>query len=241
MEQKQPDYVGHRERMHEKVQKFGLETLLDYEVLEYLLYFSFSRKDTKPLAKELIHTFGSLAAVMDASEEELCKVKGVGSKTARLLHLIPQYCRYYMCDRTKTSKCLKTSEQIGEYLLGQFHALKRERMMMLALNDHRQLLKAVWLDAGSVNAVNVDMHKLATEAVLSGASVVILAHNHPGGVAIPSREDILATGNIMRALGMLGIHVLDHFVVTDDAYFSMRDEKRLPFYNSRTGELTYVG
>jgi DNA repair protein RadC len=225
--------------MHERVSTQGLESLQEYEALEYLLYFTMARQDTKPLAKELLARFGSLAAVMDAPEKELLAVEGVGSKTVRLLHLIPEYNRYYARSRVSDNKKLESTEQLGRYLMGQFHAIRQERLMLVALDDKYQLIKAVWVDSGTANSVNTDLHKIATEAVSSGASVVVLAHNHPGGVAMPSRDDIYATGNIMRALGILGIHLLDHIIVTDEEYFSMKDEKRMPFYNFRTGELRY--
>jgi DNA repair protein RadC len=235
----QPSYLGHRERMHERVRTQGLESLPEYEVLEYLLYFTMAQKDTKPLAKALLARFGSLAAVLDAPEKELLAVEGVGPKTVRLLHLIPQYARYYVRSRSLENKKMDTTERLGRYLMAQFYGERKERMMLLALNDKAQLIKTVWLDSGTAASLGVDIHKIATEAVSSGATTVVLAHNHPGGVALPSKDDICTTGNLMRALGVLGIRVKDHIIVTDEEYFSMRDEKRLPFYNSHTGELTY--
>jgi DNA repair protein RadC len=238
---KQPSYLGHRERMHERVRTQGLESLPEYEALEYLLYFAMARADTKPLAKALLARFGSLSAVLDAPEQDLLTVEGVGPKTAQLLHLIPQYQRYYVRSRAAEERKMDTTERRGRYLMAQFYAMRQERMMLLELNDKHQLIKSVWIDSGTTNSVDADLHKIAAEAVRSGASAVVLAHNHPGGVALPSREDIYATGNIMRVLGVLGIHVLDHIIVTEDEYFSMWEEKRLPFYNFRTGELTYFG
>ena len=84
----------------------------------------------------------------------------------------------------------------------------------------------------------IGVNKIATETVAAGASIVVLAHNHPGGVALPSKEDIVATGNAMRALGLLGVHVQDHIIVAGEEYTSLRDTHRLPFYNFKTGELS---
>lgn len=237
--EKAPDHAGHRSRMHERVRQYGFNSLEEHEALEYLLYFTNKRKDTNLIAHALIDRFGSLAGVLEASEEELCKVKDVGPVTAQLLHLLPEAGRYYMRSRVGSHKRLETTQQLGEYLVAQFYGLRQERMLLLALNDRRTLLRAIWLDSGTVSAVEVGIHKLVTEAVSAGAAAVVLAHNHPGGVALPSREDIYATGNIMRALGMLGIHVADHIIVAGEEYCSMREDGRLPFYNFQTGELSY--
>lgn len=239
MDQKKPDHAGHRSRMHERVRLYGFNSLEEHEALEYLLYFTNARRDTNLIAHALIDRFGSLAGVLEASEEELCKVKGVGPKTARLLHLLPEAGRYYMRSRVGGRRQMETAAQMGEYLVAQFYGLRQERMLMLALNDRRTLLRAIWLDSGTVSAVDVGIHRIVTEAVAAGASAVVLAHNHPGGVALPSREDIYATGSIMRALGMLGIHVADHIIVAGEDYCSMQEDGRLPFYNFSTGELVY--
>ena len=122
-----------------------------------------------------------------------------------------------------------------------FRGQKRESLLLLALDERRRLLRTVWLNTGTVSAVDIGVNKIATETVAAGASIVVLAHNHPGGVALPSKEDIVATGNAMRALGLLGVHVQDHIIVAGEKYTSLRDTHRLPFYNFKTGELSYLG
>lgn len=239
MGQKKPDHTGHRSRMHERVRQYGFNSLEEHEALEYLLYFTNARKNTNLIAHALIDRFGSLAGVLEASEEELCQVDEVGPATARLLHLLPEVCRYYMRSHTKGRRKMETAAELGEYLLAQFFGLRQERMLLLAMNDNRTLLRTIWLDSGTVSAVEVSIPKVVTEAVAAGATAVVLAHNHPGGVALPSKEDIYSTGNIMRALGLVGIHVIDHIIVADGEYCSMQEDGRMPFYNSRTGELIY--
>lgn len=237
--EKTPDHTGHRSRMHERVRQYGFNSLEEHEALEYLLYFTNSRKNTNLIAHALIDRFGSLAGVLEASEEELCKVKEVGPTTARLLHLLPEAGRYYMRSRVGGLKQMETAEQMGQYLIAQFYGLRQERMLLMALNDRRRLLRTVWLGTGTVSAVDVSINQIVTEAMAAGAAAVVLAHNHPGGVALPSRDDVLSTGNIMRALGLLGIHVADHIIVAGEEYCSMYEEGRLPLYNAKTGELIY--
>ena len=96
-------HQGHRQRMRERVQNYGLDSLAEHEALEYVLYLTNAQKDTNGIAHDLIDRFGDFAAVLEASEEELCTVAGVGPATARMLHLLPQICRYYSRSRTSTT------------------------------------------------------------------------------------------------------------------------------------------
>jgi DNA repair protein RadC len=98
-------HQGHRQRMRERVQNYGLDSLAEHEALEYVLYLTNAQKDTNGIAHDLIDRFGDFAAVLEASEEELCTVEGVGPATARMLHLLPEISRYYGRSRTSTTRC----------------------------------------------------------------------------------------------------------------------------------------
>lgn len=234
-----PVHENHRERMRRRVEAYGLESLEEHEALEYLLFFVIPRRDTNPIAHALIDRFGSFAGVLEAGEDELRTVEGVGPAAARFLHLLPAIDRYYAVSRTRPARKLENTGQLANYLIPLFRGRKQEHLVLLALDDRAKLLRTVWLDSGTVGAVDVSVSKIASEALAAGASAVVLAHNHPGGVALPSREDIVATGNVMRALGLLHVHVLDHIIVAGEEYTSLRDTRRLPFYNFKTGELQY--
>ena len=100
-------HQGHRQRMRERVQNYGLDSLAEHEALEYVLYLTNAQKDTNGIAHDLIDRFGDFAAVLEASEEELCTVEGVGPATARMLHLLPEISRYYGRSRTSTTRCIR--------------------------------------------------------------------------------------------------------------------------------------
>ena len=208
-------HQGHRQRMHERVQNYGLDSLAEHEALEYVLYLTNAQKDTNGIAHDLIDRFGDFAAVLEASEEELCTVEGVGPATARMLHLLPQICRYYSRSRTSTTRCIKTTEQMGSYLMAKF----------------------AWSDYERAMLVSLEIKNVVAAAIKGGTDTVVLCHNHPNGAALPSMEDIEATGSIAQALGLVNIYLLDHFILTDTEYFSMRDANRLPIYDFRTGTL----
>jgi DNA repair protein RadC len=225
-------HKGHRQRMRERVQSYGLDSLAEHEALEYVLYLTNAQKDTNGIAHDLIDRFGDFAAVLEASEEELCTVEGVGPSTARMLHLLPQISRYYGRSRTSTTRCIKTTEQMGSYLMAKFAWSDYERAMLVSLDSRKRVRAAVWLREGTSDRVSLDIKN-----VVAAADTVVLSHNHPNGVALPSLEDMDATGSIARALGLVNVHLLDHFILTDTEYFSMRDANRLPIYDFKTGTL----
>ena len=230
-------HKGHRQRMRERVQSYGLDSLAEHEALEYVLYLTNAQKDTNGIAHDLIDRFGDFAAVLEASEEELCTVEGVGPSTARILHLLPQISRYYGRSRTSTTPRIKTTEQMGSYLMAKFAWSDYERAMLVSLDSRKRVRAAVWLREGTSDRVSLDIKNVVAAAIKGGTDAVVLCHNHPNGVALPSLEDMDATGSIARALGLVNVHLLDHFILTDTEYFSMRDANRLPIYDFKTGTL----
>ena len=230
-------HKGHRQRMRERVQSYGLDSLAEHEALEYVLYLTNAQRDTNGIAHDLIDRFGDFAAVLEASEEELCTVEGVGPSTARMLHLLPQISRYYGRSRTSTTRCIKTTEQMRSYLMAKFAWSDYERAMLVSLDSRKRVRAAVWLREGTSDRVSLDIKNVVAAAIKGGTDAVVLCHNHPNGVALPSLEDMDATGSIARALGLVNVHLLDHFILTDTEYFSMRDANRLPIYDFKTGTL----
>lgn len=162
---------------------------------------------------------------------------GVGPATARMLHLLPEISRYYGRSRTSTTRCIRTTEQMGSYLMAKFAWSDYERAMLVSLDSRKRVRAAVWLREGTTDRVSLDIKDVVSAAIKGGTDTVVLSHNHPNGAALPSMEDLEATGNIARALGLVNIHLLDHFILTDTEYFSMRDANRLPIYDFKTGTL----
>ena len=230
-------HTGHRRRMRSRVAENGFSSLEPHEALECLLYITNARKNTNRMAHELIDRFGDFAGVLDASEEDLLTVEGVGPSTARMLHLLPQISRYYGRSRTSTTRCIKTTEQMGSYLMAKFAWSDYERAMLVSLDSRKRVRAAVWLREGTSDRVSLDIKNVVAAAIKGGTDAVVLCHNHPNGVALPSLEDMDATGSIARALGLVNVHLLDHFILTDTEYFSMRDANRLPIYDFKTGTL----
>ena len=165
--------------MRERVQNYGLDSLAEHEALEYVLYLTNAQKDTNGIAHDLIDRFGDFAAVLEASEEELCTVEGVGPATARMLHLLPEISRYYGRSRTSTTRCIRTTEQMGSYLMAKFAWSDYERAMLVSLDSRKRVRAAVWLREGTTDRVSLDIKDVVSAAIKGGTDTVVLSHNHP--------------------------------------------------------------
>ena len=230
-------HSGHRARMRSRVRQNGLHSLAEHEMLEYLLFFVLPRQDTNPIAHALLDRFHTFANVLEASEEELQTVSGIGPSAAEFLHALFEVHRYCQKSEVGKPKRLVDTGQTAAYLVPLFHGKKQEQLLLLALDDRDRLLRPIRLDEGSLGSLNVNISKVAAQALSAGATVVILAHNHPGGLVLPSKDDVFATAELMRALAVLQIRVRDHFIVSGEEWLSMRESRRLPYYDPATGEV----
>ena len=214
---------GHREKMRQRFMTGGLDAFADHEILELLLYYAIPRRDTNPIAHALMERYGSLPAVLAAPMEDLKRTEGIGESAAVLLHLVPQVCRRARLAQVGEDQVLNSSERAGAYLRECFEGESREVIYQLCLDRKGKLLACKRLGEGSVASADLDVRRLVENAILTGASAVILAHNHPSGVALPSDGDYTATMRVRAALNAIGIELADHIIVADGDFVSMAD------------------
>ena len=214
---------GHREKMRQRFLKSGLDAFADHEALELLLYYAIPRRDTNPIAHALMERYGSLSAVLAAPVEDLKKVEGVGESAAILLKLAPQLYRKAKMSDAEQETILSSVERVGAYLLARFAGEKNEVVYQLCLDRKGKLLVCKKLGEGGVTSADLDIRRLVENALLTGASAVVLAHNHPSGVALPSRDDYAATDRAKTALAVVGVALTDHIIVADGDFVSMAD------------------
>ena len=214
---------GHREKMRRRFLQGGLEPFADHEALELLLYYAIPRRDTNPIAHALMERYGSLAAVLDAPVEDLQKVEGIGESAAILLKLAPQLYRKAKLSDAEQETVLSSVERVGAYLLERFAGEKNEVVYQLCLDRKGRLLACKKLGEGGIASADLDVRRLVENAILTGASAVILSHNHPSGVALPSRDDYAATDRAKAALNVVGVALTDHIIVADGDFVSMAD------------------
>lgn len=214
-------HKGHRQRLKDRFRSEGLDHFDERHVLELLLFYCIPQQDTAPLAQRLLDHFGSVAQVLEASAEELEKVSGVGYNVSTLLTLTTAIGRYYLVNRTMNTVILATTTECGRYLMNHFHGRRNETVFLLCLDAKCKVLCCKEVGEGSVNSANIPVRRVVEMALGVNASAVILAHNHPSGVAVPSHEDILTTKRLAVALDAVEIELADHIVVSDDDFVSM--------------------
>ena len=214
---------GHRRRLKARFLSQGLTGFEDHNILELLLFYSIPRSDTNEIAHHLLDEFKSLSGVFDAPVEELCKIKGVSTHTATLIKLIPELLSVYHTDKTKDTKIVNSTSDAGKFFVPRFYGKKNEEVHVLLLDDKKKVIRCEKLFEGTVNSTPITVKKVVAAAVNSNATGVVLAHNHPGGVALPSSRDLRATEKIFKALKLINVELCDHIIVADDDYVSLAD------------------
>ena len=218
-------HTGHRERMKAEFLARGLEGWPDHRVLELLLFYTIPQGDVNDLAHELVERFGSLAGVLDASVEELKKVKGVGDHTAVFLRMLPAVLGRYQGARTRLSAVINSPEEAYAWLEPYFFGARNEMVYVLCLDGKRQVLGVRKVAEGSIEMAEVNTRRIAEEAIGLRAARIYVAHNHVSNLAIPSQADWLTTDVLRAALRPIGIELIDHLVFVDGDMVSMKDSE----------------
>lgn len=211
---------GHRRRKKEQFLRTGLDGFADHEVLELLLYYAIPRRDTNELAHRLLERFGSLQGVFDAPAEELEKVEGMGENAAILLTLLPAASRRAHSE-ARCETALGSVEACGRYFTALLAHERREVLYEACLDAKGKLLACKKLSRGGADSAPMPLRQVVENALLANASAVVLAHNHPSGVALPSQSDCHATLRVRDALQTMDIRLVDHLVVADEDFVSM--------------------
>ncbi len=214
---------GHRERLRERYKENGLKGFNDINALELLLFYALPRKDTNPLAHELLNWFGSLQAVFSASVEELKDVPGISDSSAILIKLVPDICRLARITETSKGKGITDSSLASGFLIPRFMFEESEKVIMLSLDSAKKVKACTDISSGVVNSVDLNIRLIVETALKNKASSVILAHNHPDGDTSPSREDRETTTRIRDSLKLVDIPLVDHIIVSGNDYFSFCD------------------
>lgn len=213
---------GHRKRFKEEFLARP-DSFPDHKLLELLLYYANPRGDTNPVAHELMDRFVSLNGVMDASPGELQKVPHVGEHAVVLLKAIKEAGRRYQSGRAGMDNMVRNTRDIYGQLKDYFFGAMNERIYLLCLDGKGKLLGIRKVGEGNVNAAEVTTRGIAEAALGLNASAVVLAHNHPSGLALPSDEDKATTRYLMKVLQTIGVELVDHVIFSDGDMVSMRE------------------
>ena len=214
---------GHRNRLRERFDKFGLESFNEHEVLELLLYYAIPRIDTNGIAHNLVNKFGSFRQVLEASYDDLLELEGIGPNAAMYLSVLREAYRYLAISRIKEKPILKNGKDFGEFIKNFYFSTTVETVYLLCLDAKNAVIDCVKINEGDISSVEIPSRKLAEVAIKSKAVSAVLAHNHPGGLSLPTREDIEATHVIGQVLSATNVRLLDHIIVSSDGYISLHD------------------
>ena len=216
-------HAGHRERLKTKFLEHGLAGFTDIEAIELLLCFAIPRRSTNELAHSLLDRFHSFRGVFDAELSELQSVPGIGENAALLLKLVTALeDRYQQSGNGKKTR-ITGSAEAGAYLLPYFSHCLEERSVLLCLDTAGRVIHCHRMEDGAPGSVNLGARAIVSLVMQDRASRVILAHNHPSGVALPSRADVDATQQIYEMLRMIEVELTDHIIVGEEDFVSMRD------------------
>ena len=211
--EKKDDNSGHRQRLRERFCRSGLNGLQDYEAIELLLSYAIPRRDVKPLAKALLREYGSIAGLMDAPVYSLIEKHGIGNSSAVLIRLVREICVSYLEQRARAADLMESTQDAEDFVRMKLGGCQQETLMTIFINSRNRII-GYDLEPGTVDQAVVYVRELAKRAVLSNATGIIIAHNHPSGLCVPSPEDIRITGIVSKALEPFGIRLFCHLLVT---------------------------
>lgn len=215
-------HQGHRKRMRDEVMhQNNFDALQDHRILELLLFYGIPRRDTNPIAHELLNTFGSISGVLDAEIHDLAAVKGMTESAALLIKTVLPIARRYQDNKYKLGYRFANMDEVGEYLMSKYFAIKNETFGVLCLDNAGGFAGFDFISQGTTDVVGVGLREIVAAALKRNAPCVMIVHNHFGS-AVPSKDDVEMTIYLRDALAPLSIRLLDHIIISGDDYVSMR-------------------
>lgn len=222
-------HEGHRKRMRARFAHEGADHFESHQLLEMFLFPLLPRRDTNEIAHRVLDRFGSLQDIFLADHEDLVEVEGISDITASSIKVTAAIYRKMAMESYHPPKSYEHFEDIARYLQALYTGITVERAYLLLFDNGMKLLDCVLLDEGTVTGANINARKIVEQAVKKNAACVIVAHNHPGGFAVPSSADTATTNFLYNNLQAVGVTLLDHVLVGKNAV--------VPILNTYQGNL----
>lgn len=214
-------HEGHRKRLRDAVSaSVELNSLSDVQVLEYLLSCIIPRKDTNPIAHELLDKFGTLYGVLSASTEALFEVPNMTQTASHLLPHLFDITRRAVQTRTKEKTVLANTKDVVDYFQPLFYGRNSEVCLVACLDVNDRLIQTVKVGEGTGCSTTIDMHKFISLISRAEPASIVIAHNHPAGSLRPSYEDRDFVERLLKVLDSMCIRIFDNIIFTDDGYYS---------------------
>ena len=216
------DWPAH-ERPREKLLEQGASALSDAELLAIFLRTGVKGKSAVDLARELLSDFGSLRSLLTADQTRFCEPMGLGSAKYAQLQAVLEMARRHLAEQLQKGDALTSPELTHRYLLSQLRDRDYEVFAALFLDNQNRVIRYEELFRGTIDSAAVYPREVLKQALMHSAAALIFAHNHPSGIAEPSRADRHITDRLKRALELVDIRVLDHLVIGDGEVVSFAE------------------
>ena len=215
------------ERPYEKCEQYGAENLTDMELLAVLLRTGTKGENSIQLAKRILHPDFAQERILNIhqwSMEQLLQIRGIGKVKAIQILCLSELAKRLSKAEAQSGLNFSAPETIAQYYMEDMRHRKKEALKLLLLNMKTKLIGESELSLGTINTTLVSPREVFAEALRRNAAAVILLHNHPSGDPTPSREDVLATRRVIDAGKIIGIELLDHIIIGDNCFISLRDK-----------------
>lgn len=222
-----PHFYGHRKRVKEKFINTDPSSFSDYELIEILLFYAIPRKDVKPLAKELMNSFGSIGALLGGTMEKISDVPGTNESTSILLKMVKELINRALAERVIQKNIISSWAALLDYLRYNMADLKIEQFRVLFLNKKNVLIADEVMAMGTIDQTPVYPREIVKKSIYHEAGAIILVHNHPGGDTRPSNADIDLTTEIVKACETINVTVHDHVIVGSSGHYSFKSNMLL--------------
>lgn len=227
-------HKGHRKRVKTEFLEVGFNNKTpQHKMLEMLLFFCLPQGDTNPLAHELLNKYKNIAGVLDAPVEELIEFSGITESNVVLLKLIMPIARKYLADKQEGISDFGSLSEIGDFLLDRYTGLTEENLGVLSLDGNMKMKDFTFVEHGDLGSVGISTRKMIQLVLKTQATYIVIAHNHPSGIALPSATDCVMTENIANAFEHINVHLLDHIIIADGDYISMAQTQKFKYIFER--------
>lgn len=225
--------ASHRDRMRAKFFNAGLDGFLDYEIIELLISLGMPRRDCREIAKCALKKFKTLAGVLEAAQDELRQIRGLGSRNIIGLKLVQEVARRYLREKMMEKPVCESSREVFDYLYHCLRDKKKELFKVIFLDTKNRIIEEKTIFEGTVDSSAVYPREIVKDALGYSASSLIFVHNHPSGDPTPSRNDMEITKDLVFAARVIQIKVLDHIIIGNNRYFSFADRGFIDDYENQ--------
>ena len=215
------------ERPYERCEQFGASNLTDSELLAVLLRTGTRGENALQLADKILHPVFSQKGVLNLHQwtyEQLMQIKGIGKVKAIQILCLAELSRRLAKATAQEGLNFSNPASIARYYMEDLRHANQEQMKLLLLNTKSRLIGETDISKGTVNPAVISPRELFVEALQKNAVSIVLLHNHPSGDPTPSKEDVLITRRIQEAGRLIGVELLDHIVIGDNCYVSLREK-----------------